>query len=261
MLQDRVVLCMKWGTVFPPVYVNVLFNACRKFISGEFRFVCLTDDPAGLDPRIETHPIPEIGCRPLHWRSGAWPKLSVFLRNLYDISGRALFIDLDTVVASDLDPFFREEGNFIAVGAGKHWGKGAANTNPTANTSVFAFTLGSQAQIVDAYSADPDAAFEKYRIEQVFAERHATSWRPWPHEWIVSYKRHLRRPILLDRVLPPRKPDSTVKVVAFHGHPRPIDLINPGAYNYERFPHYARGPVDWVRDYWLEHGWDGQPLT
>ena len=29
MADDRTVLCMKWGTLFPPDYVNVLFNACR----------------------------------------------------------------------------------------------------------------------------------------------------------------------------------------------------------------------------------------
>lgn len=261
MPQDHVVLCMKWGTVFPPAYVNVLFRACRKAISGDFRFVCLTDDPADLDPSVETFPIPEIHCRPLHWRSGAWPKLSVFLKDLYGLHGRALFIDLDTVIVGSLDPLFLETGDFIAVGAGKDWAKGARNLQPTANTSVFAFTIGSQSQIVEAYLNDPDAAFARYGIEQVFAEAHATSWRPWPHDWIVSFKRHLRRPILVDRFLPPRRPDSTVRVVAFHGHPRPIDVISAGAYNYEHFPHYGRGPIDWVREYWLSNGWDGKSLV
>jgi len=261
MPQDRVVLCMKWGTVFPPAYVNVLHNACRKHISGTFRFVCLTDDARGLDPAIEAHPIPEIGCRPLHWRSGAWPKLSVFLRNLYDLRGRALFIDLDTVITGSLDPFFQETGDLIAVGAGKAWSKGAGNLHPTANTSVFAFTLGDQPQIVETYMADPDAAFEKFSIEQAFAEAHATSWRPWPHEWIASFKRHLRRSVLIDRFLPPRRPEPAVRVVAFHGHPRPIDVISEGRYNYEHFPHFGIGPVDWVRDYWLSNGWDGKPLV
>jgi hypothetical protein len=48
MSRDRVVLCMKWGTLYPADYVNVLCNASRRHLTGAFRFVCLTDDAPGL---------------------------------------------------------------------------------------------------------------------------------------------------------------------------------------------------------------------
>lgn len=253
--SSRVVLCMKWGTLFPAGYVNVLFNACRKHIKGEFRFVCLTDDATGFVAGIESFPIPDIGCLPMHWKNGAWPKLSVFVKDLYGLRGRALFIDLDTVVTGSLDAFFEEDGDFLAVGAGQDWGKAGTNTKPTANTSIFGFDLGGQSQIVDAYVASREAAFSEFEIEQRFAEHYATSWRPWPDEWIVSFKRHLRRAVIVDRFLAPRLPGPEVRVVAFHGRPRPIDLIRPGSYNWDRFPHFGRGPVSWVRNYWLENGY------
>jgi len=254
--NDRVVLCMRWGNEFPPAYVNVLHNACKKAITGSFRFVCLTDDPSGIDQSIETYPIPDIRCRPAHWHSGAWPKLSVFRRDLYGLAGRALFIDLDTLVVGNIDSLFKKNGDFIAVGGGKNWRRGKINSNPTANTSVFAFTLGEQSQIQESFTSDPDKAVHDYINEQDFAQKHATSWRPWPNEWVVSYKRHLRAPIFVDRMIKPSKPSDDVKIVAFHGSPRPLDVVVSGKYNYEKFPRYGKGPISWVREYWLENGWE-----
>ena len=45
MNPNRVVLCMKWGTLYPASYVNRLFHAVSANLSGPFRFICLTDDP------------------------------------------------------------------------------------------------------------------------------------------------------------------------------------------------------------------------
>lgn len=247
-MTNRVVLCMKWGTLYGPDYVNVLFNACRANITGNFTFVCLTDDAAGLNPDITAHPIPDIGCPPAHWKGGAWPKLSVFVPDLYGLTGRALFIDLDTIICQSLDPFFEQDAPLLAVGGGKYW-TDPANNAPTANTTIFAFDLGAQTQIIDAYQADPNAASERFTIEQRFVEHHATAWQPWATGWVLSFKRHLRRPILIDRLLPPKTPGPEVRLVAFHGLPRPKSLATPDG-NWSEFPHHGRGAVPWVQDYW-----------
>ena len=60
MLSERVVICMKWGTLYSADYVNVLFNACKANITGDFRFVCLTDNAGGLTNGIEAFPIPDL---------------------------------------------------------------------------------------------------------------------------------------------------------------------------------------------------------
>lgn len=41
MTVNRTVLCMKWGKLYSADYVNVLFNACRQHLAGDFRFLCL----------------------------------------------------------------------------------------------------------------------------------------------------------------------------------------------------------------------------
>ena len=106
---DRVILCMKWGTLYPADYVNVLYSACRRHITGPFRFLCLTDDSTGFSPGIETRPIPDLGLTQGMWKSGAWAKLGVFQHDLYGFTGRALFIDLvqrEILVAKRMEQHF-----------------------------------------------------------------------------------------------------------------------------------------------------------
>ena len=44
----RNVICMKWGTKYGPEYVNRLYAMVRRHLTGDFRMVCLTDDPTGI---------------------------------------------------------------------------------------------------------------------------------------------------------------------------------------------------------------------
>ncbi len=247
-MADRVVLCMRWGPLFPAVYVNVLHAACRRQLSGPFRFVCLTDRTEGLHSGIEALPLPDLGRQPLDFPPGVWQKLSLFQRDLFGLTGRALFIDLDTVILSSLEPFFEMPGDLIGVAAGARWTSSAAKAS--LNTTIFAFDLGEQFGILKAFMADQDDAFRNFVNEQAFVEAHASSVAYWPDDWIVSYKRHLRRPVLIDRILPPKTPPSGTKIVAFHGDPRPAELVDPGPGNRDKFPHYVSGAVPWVRDYW-----------
>ena len=51
----KTVLTMKWGTEFPPHYVNILYDAVLSNISGPIRFVCLTDDDDGIRDLIKQY--------------------------------------------------------------------------------------------------------------------------------------------------------------------------------------------------------------
>jgi hypothetical protein len=256
MTPDRTVLCMKWGTLYPADYVNVLFSAARANMTGAFRFVCLTDDATGLSPGIEALPIPDIGLRPEHWRGGCWPKLSVFVPDLHGIRGRVLFVDLDTVICGPLDRFFQHPFPFVAIDTGPNWrpGRRPGGQNALTGTGVFAFDLGSQTQILDRFQENPQKAFAENGIEQVWVQKHATSVDYWPEGWIISFKRWLRRPIGLDLFLQPKRPPESAGLVAFHGNPRPIALIQPGRKRWDRLPHLGRGQVDWMAEYWRRYG-------
>ncbi len=257
MAQPRNILCMKWGSLYSATYVNVLHSACRKAMSGDFRFVCLTDDDRGLHPEIEAHPIPDIGLLAAHWKGGGWPKISVFKSDLYGLSGRALFIDLDMVILRDLDAFFTYSKPFVTADMGPGWGNAEAYVptgrfRPEPGTSIFAFDIGAETQILDRFTAGRDRWVRDYKYEQQVIGFHANTMDYWPDGWVISFKRHLRQPVGLGLVLPPKEPPPTARVLAFHGAPRPIDLVRPGFWG--KAPHLGRGGVDWMRRYWLENG-------
>ena len=246
----RIVLTMKWGTLYGAEYVNVLHHACRENIEGDFRFVCLTDDASGLDDGIEAFPIPDMGLAPEDYGPGAWPKLAVFKRTLYDLHGRALFIDLDMVILGDLTPFFEVEGDFVVLDSAPWRGRKA----PEVMTCIFAFDIGGLPQIADRIRTDRDGAVAQYQNEQDFVAGTLDDIRYWPQDWIVSFKRHLRRPLILDRFLAPRQAPEGTRVIAFHGRPRPIALIRDEGGNWDTAPHHGRGAVGWMQDYWTRHG-------
>lgn len=251
----RVILCMKWGTLYPADYANVLFSASRRYLTGPFRFVCLTDDPKGLADGIEAYPIPDLPLTPGMRRSGQWAKLGIYLRDLHGLTGRALFIDLDMVICGSLDGFFERPEPFITTDMGTDW-----RPNPTGQgtvepgTCLFAFDLGQEAQILDRFLADPEAAVVEHVIEQAWVGAHASSMAFWPPGWVISFKRHLRQPIGIDLFRPPAPPPPGARVVAFHGRPRPADLLRSGPWFWDRFPHLGHGQVPWMADYWTENG-------
>ncbi len=57
---QRHVLCMKWGTKYGPDYVNRLYAMVRRHLSGDFNFVCLTDDGRGIRAEVQCLPIPPL---------------------------------------------------------------------------------------------------------------------------------------------------------------------------------------------------------
>ncbi len=251
MNPNRVVLCIKWGTLYSAEYVNVLYQACRDHITGDFRFVCLTNEAEGLSSEVEVHPIPEIGLEHTHYYNGAWPKIGVFSEDLYGLSGRCLFIDLDSVIVGNLDEMFEAPGSLVAMDSQPWKGKPGA---PRTMSSVFAFNIGELSWVVDRLRAERDALVAKYIIEQDYLHGEVPDIQYWPQPWIVSFKYHLRRPLVVDRFLEPSPPPTTAKILAFHGLPRPIDLIRPPKGNWDRFPHYGSGPVSWMQAYWKRYG-------
>ena len=263
MADDRIVLCMKWGTLFPPDYVNVLYNACRGAVSGDFRFVCLTDDAKGFDDGIEPFPIPDIGLEPDEWyTTGVWPKLALYVADLHGLTGRCLFIDLDMVVLRGLDAMFDHNGTFVGIDVGEGWRPGReGRREPELGTGVFAFNLGQQTQILDAFQSDKQTAMARFQNEQDFVAAHADGLEFWPHDWVLSFKRYLRRPIGLDLILAPKTPPDNAKIIAFHGDPRPIALVPERPGFWDRFPHMGHGQVGWVRDYWIKHGGRMPPIA
>ena len=254
--MERIILTMKWGDAFTCEDVNVLFNAAAANLTGEARFLCLTDDPHGLADYIEHRPIPETDTDPRIWAKGAWPKLSVFTDELEGLSGRAIYLDIDTVICGPLDEMFEVQGPLICLDS-RPWRykEGPARTG----TGVFAFDIGNNAAIWKHFHTEKEMALATYSNEQDFLHGEfekviGASISYWPDPWIRSFKYHQRQKLGLDRIWGPKPPEPPAKILCFHGKPRPKALIRPPKGNWDVFPHYGRGPVKWMQDYWTRFG-------
>lgn len=251
--MQRFVICMKYGTVYPAAYVNVLFNAVKSSLSGDFRFICLTDDGNGIHPDVEVHPIPDVGLTPAEWFvGGVWPKIGLFDSYFHGLKGRALFIDLDMVVLRGLDAFFEIDKPFVGLNAGPGWGRGGTPTE--FGSAVICYELGSWGHIADQFRQNKPNVMRSFRTEQAYVATHIKEMNFWPEGWVLSFKRSLRQPILIDLLVPPKTPPNTARMIAFHGTPRPKDLLPSGPLFWDRFPHLGWGTVAWMKDYWYRNG-------
>ena len=240
------VLCIKWGTKYGPEYVNRLHSMVARHMHRPFRFVCLTDDRTGIDPAIEAHDIPQVGFKDfdqrLPWSFGhGWLKLTSFKRELYDLQGTTLFIDLDVVIVDSIDCFFEQPGEFVVI---KEWDK----RDGTGNTSVYRFEIGAHADALEYLSANKDKALSEVRNEQEFITGFLGRQGKvnfWPDSWCRSFKRHCVRPGILCWFQPPRLPEGA-KIIAFHGKPNPPDAIAGVSGKWYR----KVFPTQWVADHW-----------
>jgi len=245
-MQTVNVLCIKWGTKYGPDYVNRLRSMVRRHLRRPHRFVCLTDDRAGIEPDIEVLDIPAVGIDDFDarkpWTFGhGWLKLTSFADPLYDLSGPTLFIDLDVVIVGSLDDFFDLPGEFLVI---KEWDK----RDETGNTSVYRYEIGAHRDALDHLRDHQAEALSKVRNEQEYITGYLARQGKlgyWPAEWCRSFKRHCVRGLVLGWFLPPRIPEGA-KIIAFHGKPNPPDAIAGRSGKW-----YRRVlPTQWVAEFW-----------
>ena len=103
-------VCLKAGKEFGPEYVNILHDMVRRNLPDGFRgrFVCLTDDPEGLNAGIEVMTLPDDLEK---W----WGKLYLFKRGLFPDGARMVFMDLDTLITGPLEGIFAYRGKFATL--------------------------------------------------------------------------------------------------------------------------------------------------
>ena len=245
-MQAVNVLCIKWGKKYGPEYVNKLHNMVGRNLKRPFRFVCLTDDAAGIDPQIEVKPIPAIGFDEFDQRkpwtfAHGWLKLTSFANPLYDLQGRTLFLDLDIVILDSLDPFFEQKGEFIVI---REWDK----SDGTGNTSAYIYTIGAHTDALDHLKNNYPASIADVRNEQEFITGYLSRQGKlsyWPEAWCRSFKRHCLRRGLMGWFAPPVIPPGA-RIIAFHGKPNPPDAIAGVSGKWYR----RVMPTQWVADHW-----------
>ena len=234
---------MKWGTKYGPEYVNRLYAMVRRHLKGDFNFVCLTDRTEGIHPDVQCFPIPEMNI-PEAKRDGAWKKLTTFEADLHGLKGTALFLDLDVVIVDDITPFFEVPGEFRII---HDWKR---PYRVTGNSSVYRFTLGAHADVLNKFRQNHEALRREFRNEQAYLsdELHKQGkLQYWDDSWCASFKYHCipswptnywREPII----------PKGARILIFHGVMNPPDALEGRSNGNWR---KAR-PARWIADHWRE---------
>jgi hypothetical protein len=232
------VICMRWGDRYGPEYVNRLFAMVARNLTLPHRFVCLTDEAAGIRPEVECRPLPAIALADAPPHSG-WRKLSCFGPELDDLGGPVLFLDLDLVVVANIDCLFAHPGAFCIIENWTQPGRGVGNS------SVFRFHAGAHRPILQRFCADPAQIIRSWPNEQTYLSRAIGEVTYWPHSWCRSFK-HDCLPARPLRPFRAATIPADARIIVFHGEPKPPDAAR-GVW-----PKSLTGlrPVSWVDEYW-----------
>lgn len=127
-------------------YVANLRAMVARHLARPHRFVCLTDRPHELPAGVE--PIAIHHDRQLF---GWWAKVKLFTPGQF--TGRVLYLDLDTVVVSSLDPIVDFASHFALVPpAGTFAGKQRRQVVRRFNSSVMIWTAGLNELLATAWT-------------------------------------------------------------------------------------------------------------
>ncbi len=249
------VVCIKWGTKYGSEYVNRLLSGLRKHLSIPARFVCLTDNAAGIDPRVEIHPLPvtPFDENAFDAKKGGetWRKVGLFQPGLAGLNGDTLFLDLDVVLTGPLDDFFTfAPGKFCVIHdwleKRRAWLPG--RDGRVGNTSVFRFNPKSHSRVYSHFESHQNEVLNQFRIEQQYVSRCLSDdLEFWPDDWVCSFKRSCRPLFPMNLIREPYQP-SQMRVLAFHGYPLPDQAI--AGYNGGLLK--STLPAKWLKEYWSD---------
>jgi hypothetical protein len=239
-----VVACVKWGDKYPPHYVNRLRSAIGRNLAARHRFVCLTENFAGLGEGIETLPLPP-------GLSGYWNKISLFKDGMFPPGTTVLYLDLDVVIVGPLDFLLDDPGGFCVI---RDW----MTKSNAFNSSVVRFEAGAFGYIYDRFINDAAkiVASGRYIGDQDWIrEQVGDTAKSFAAGRIASYKKDLAshvfpraRKLGLDFsfLRAPRfltvAPPAGAAIVVFHGKPDPEDVMDAPYGPWKRAP--------FVKEYW-----------
>lgn len=243
------VLCLKWGTRYGPEYVNILHRSVKRHLRRPFRFHCCTEDPAGLDSRLNVIPFPE---NPGIKRG--WPDILAKVLPTRDgfgnLKGPTLFLDLDVVIMGDLDELFDyEPGRPCMIHNWVAWRKELLGGRPPAgNSSVYRFEAGASDYVFQKLLAEGPRAEDRtvFNGDQEFLTYAFRNVAWWPEEWVRSFKYHCRPVFPLNLINTPKEP-ARCRVLVFHGRPDPDEAI--AGFTHKKL-HRRTQPAPWIADHW-----------
>jgi hypothetical protein len=211
------VVCWKWKpplgyrSLFTGDHVNILRNMVARHLHVPHEFVCVTDDPKGIDESIRLVRLWDdfrnlqavVGPR----RPSCYCRLKAFNADAAGLGERILSIDLDTVITGDITPLVDRDEDFVI------WGDTARGT--LYNGGLWLLRRGTRQQVWDEFDPATSPHLTKRAkivgsdqawISYLLGEGEAT-WSKL--DGVYSFRNHLQGKYNL--------PEG-VRMVMFHGH-------------------------------------------
>ncbi|MDX1920584.1 MAG: hypothetical protein SFU25_07630 [Candidatus Caenarcaniphilales bacterium] len=256
--EPVIVMCMKWGTMYGPEYVNRLKAGVERNLKRPFRFVCFTDNKDGLNEGIETFPLPRKNYS-TDFKDTRWMKLDVYQKDLFGLEGTALFLDLDLVIVDSLEPFFDLPGEFLIIRDDDLYNRKVLRSifypkydefrQAVGNTSVFRYKIGAHDDIYQEFINNQEICLKEHSNEQEFLttklkEKQILDY--WPKNWCVSFKDQCVPPGLMSYLKNPKTPKEA-KIVVFAGNLKMSEVVNGKGHKWYR----RIGNIDWLKEAWF----------
>lgn len=222
MIHVVTVLQGRWptgdSTELGNVYAWSLYDQLRRHAPPdlEWSYTCLTDRP--FIPGITTSLLPR----------GLWTwfsKLYCFSPLVFPMSSRVLFLDLDTCIVGDWSPLCRLPLDKMATLANK-W---ASGTYPASGMMSWRTTSDTQ-RIWNDF--EPHIGKRPPYLKNIRTDEEWLWQYTRPDNWadmtdlapgmIASYKIDIKRTMAIR--VKPMKDTSNVRVIYFHGRPRPHEV-------------------------------------
>lgn len=267
----KYIFCIKWGSAYGAKDVNVLYGMVSRNITGPFEVVCFTDQTEGIRPEVTCHPLPPLACEIPPDVPGKWPKIALWSRDLFAMKGTALFIDLDSIIISNIDSYFTY-GNQQDVITARNWLKWFKKSG---QTSVFRFPIGGHSYLLENLQADSANISRKYQYEQNYVTGNIRGGiKYWPEPWTRHFRVHCMGSWFMRYLRPPVMPKNA-KIITFPGLPKPSDAFHgrwsendisrtplehlkwvfqnqKGMQNFKRHLKRYILPSPWVQEHWRE---------
>lgn len=148
------VVCWKWRpppgyrSKYGPMTVNILRKMVARNYQRPHEFVCVTDDPIGIDPGIRIVPLwnDHANLQSPHGdgQPSCYRRLKAFSAEAEAMFGkRFVSLDLDCVITGDMVPVWDRKEEFVI------WGDTALNT--PYNGSMFLLTAGTRTRVWETF--------------------------------------------------------------------------------------------------------------
>jgi len=254
------IICIKWGTAYDAEYVNKLQNMIVRNTSYDINFYCFTDNSDNLNKEIMIKPLPMLDTEKEYQTKYSYRKEAALCDdNLGGLKNkRVFFFDLDVVIISNLDKFFKYPKNdkFYII---NDWN---SKNNNIGQASCYSWVVGTLGYVKKYFEKNPKevtdeffTASQEYLSSKIIEKNGCLDF--WPEGWFCSFRFHCMPKFgpfrhFLTPSIPKNKPD--LKVIVFHGTPNPREAIK-GIWGDQRGRKWknlykACKPTKWIEKFW-----------